>query len=72
MVVKGSAGLLLVHIGVAVHTAVRAGVIRSDVRAFRAAAFFSCGFLFVLEAIGEKQALNNIAVDAMGFIDVII
>jgi len=54
VIIKSSAGLLLVHIGVAVNTAVGAGVIRSNVRAFRAAAFFSCGFLFVLEAIWKE------------------
>lgn len=67
MATKSSVGLLFIHIGVTVNTAVRAGVIRSNVRALGTAALFPCGFFFVRKTIGKEQALNNTAVDTMGF-----
>ncbi len=72
MVIKSSVGLLFIHIGVTVNTAVRAGVIRSNVRALGTAAFFPCGFFFVRKTIRKEQALNNTAIDTMGFFDAVV
>ncbi len=72
MVIKSSVGFLLIHIGVTVNTAVRAGVIGSNVRALGTAALFPCGFFFVRKAIGKEQALNNTAVDTVGFFDAVV
>ena len=49
MFVKRSAGLALIHICVAVNTAVGTRVVSSNVGAFCAAAFLSRGLGFVLE-----------------------
>jgi len=70
--IESLVGLFFIRIGVAVNTAVRAGVISSNVCAFRAAAFISRGFFFVLEAIRKEQALNDTAIDTMGFPDSVI
>ena len=72
MIVKRFAGLLLIHIGVTIDTAVGAGVISPDVRTCRTAAFFSCRFIFVPEAIRKEQALNNAAIYTMGLFDAIV
>ena len=47
-------GPVLVYIGIAVNTAVRAGVVGTDVGAFRAAAFFPCGFNFIRKSPGKE------------------
>ncbi len=67
MVFKGVVGLALVRICIAVYTAVRAGVIRANVCALRAAALFSCGFFFVLQTSWTKQLFNDAAVNTMRF-----
>ncbi len=72
MVIESLVGLLFIHIGVTVNTAVRAGVIRSNVRALGTAALFSCGFFFVHKTIGKEQSLDNTAVDTMGFFDAVV
>ena len=63
---------MLVYICIAVNTAVRAGVVRSNIRALGAAAIFSCRFFFVLEAIGKEQALNYTTIDTMGFFNAVV
>ena len=60
---------MFVDVGVAINAAVRASVVGADVGTLGAAAVRPSGLFFVLKAAGEKELLNNAAVDAVGFWD---
>ncbi len=69
MIIECFVGLVFIGICIAVYTAVRAGVIGSNICAFGAATFFSCRFFSVIRRISGEQMLDNTAVNTMGLFD---
>ena len=61
--------LVLIHVGIAINAAVRAGVVGADVGTLGAAALLPRGLFLMLKPIGKKELLNDAAVDAVGFGD---